>query len=56
VREKFPLIPIAAIGGITLANAASVKAAGADLIAVCNEVFAAEDIEAQVKLFVEING
>jgi len=50
-REKFPLIPIAAIGGITLANAQSVKAAGADLIAVCNEVFAAGDIEAQVKLF-----
>ena len=53
-REKFPLVPITAIGGITLANAPSVKAAGADLIAVCNEIFAAEDIEAQVKLFVEI--
>lgn len=53
-REKFPLTTVAAIGGITLANAQSVKTAGADLIAVCNEVFAAEDIEAQVRLFIEL--
>lgn len=53
-RKKFPLIPIAAIGGITLANGQSVKSAGADLIAVCNEVFAAADIEAQVRSFIEL--
>lgn len=53
-REKFPRTTIAAIGGITLANARSVMTAGADLIAVCNEVFAADDIAAQVKLFIEL--
>jgi thiamine-phosphate pyrophosphorylase len=53
-REKFPHATVAAIGGITLNNLRSVKAAGADLIAVCNEIFAAQDIEAQVKLFIEL--
>jgi thiamine-phosphate pyrophosphorylase len=52
-RVKFPLITIAAIGGITLANAYSVKAAGADLVAVCNDVFAVDDVEAQVKLLIK---
>ena len=36
-------LPVAAIGGITLANAAQVLAAGADLLAVVSDVFGAED-------------
>ena len=50
-RAKFPNIPIAAIGGVTLENAKSVLDAGADLIAVCHSLFAADNIEAQAKLF-----
>lgn len=40
-------VPIVAIGGITLNNAPALIAAGADLIAVVNGVFAAENIEQQ---------
>jgi thiamine-phosphate pyrophosphorylase len=36
--------PVAAIGGITLANAAPVIAAGADLVAVISDLFQAPDI------------
>ena len=36
-------LPVAAIGGITLANAPQVLAAGADLLAVVSDVFGAED-------------
>lgn len=36
--------PLCAIGGITLGNAPSVIAAGADLLAVVSDLFAAEDI------------
>lgn len=36
-------LPVAAIGGITLANAPQVIAAGADLLAVVSDVFAAAD-------------
>lgn len=50
-RDRFPHIMIAAIGGITLENARDIKTAGADLMAVCNSLFAANDIEAQTKLF-----
>lgn len=50
-RAKFPNTAIAAIGGITIENAKSVLDAGADLIAVCHSLFAADDIEAQAKLF-----
>lgn len=39
-------IPIAAIGGITPANAASLLAAGADMLAVIHGVFGADDIAA----------
>ncbi|MCM8564362.1 thiamine phosphate synthase [Thauera linaloolentis] len=43
-RAKAELrLPVAAIGGITLDNAAEVIAAGADLIAVVSDVFAAPD-------------
>lgn len=40
-------VPIAAIGGITLSNAPALIAAGADLIAVVNDVFAAKNITQQ---------
>ncbi|MET0356228.1 MAG: thiamine phosphate synthase [Cellvibrio sp.] len=50
-RAKFPKTTIAAIGGINLDNAKNVLDAGADLIAVCHSLFAADDIEAQAKLF-----
>lgn len=43
-RGRFGL-PIAAIGGITRNNAAEVRAAGADLLAVISGVFAAADIQ-----------
>ncbi|RYY73220.1 MAG: thiamine phosphate synthase [Gammaproteobacteria bacterium] len=50
-KAKFPNTSIAAIGGITLENVKSVLSAGADLLAVCHSLFAADDIEAQAKLF-----
>jgi len=39
-------LPLCAIGGITAGNAAPLLAAGADLVAVISDVFAADDIEA----------
>jgi thiamine-phosphate pyrophosphorylase len=53
-RAKFPNTTIAAIGGITLENAHNVLTAGADLIAVCHSLFAADDIEEQTKLFITL--
>jgi thiamine-phosphate pyrophosphorylase len=53
-RKNFPTTMIAAIGGITLNNAKSVVDAGADLIAVCHGLFAAEDIETQTKLLMNL--
>ncbi|RYZ97594.1 MAG: thiamine phosphate synthase [Moraxellaceae bacterium] len=50
-RKKFPTVMIAAIGGITLDNAQHVLASGADFIAVCNSLFAAEDIRARALSF-----
>jgi thiamine-phosphate pyrophosphorylase len=50
-REKFPHTQIAAIGGITVENATNVLRAGANMIAVCHSLFAADDIEAQATLF-----
>ena len=44
-------IPTVAIGGITLENAAQVKQAGADSIAVVNALFATEDIKNQATQF-----
>lgn len=44
-RRRYGL-PIAAIGGITLSNAAQTIAAGADLLAVVNDLFGAGDIAA----------
>ena len=44
-------IPACAIGGITLDNAPALLAAGADLIAVISDLFAAPDIESRAKAF-----
>ncbi len=44
-------LPVAAIGGITLANAPQVLAAGADLLAVVSDVFAAADPAARVAAY-----
>lgn len=50
-RAQFPDVMIAAIGGINLQNTPLVLAAGANLIAVCNDLFAAEDIQKRSTLF-----
>jgi len=42
-------VPLAAIGGITLANARQVIDAGADLLAVISDLFDAEDIAAHAR-------
>jgi thiamine-phosphate pyrophosphorylase len=51
-RAQFPQAMIVAIGGITTENARSVLDAGADIIAVCHDVFSAKHIAAQAKLFI----
>ena len=43
--------PIVAIGGITVDNAPDVIAAGADMVAVINNLFAAPDIQYQARQF-----
>lgn len=52
-KLKFPQIPVVVIGGITLDNAHILLDAGADKIAVCHELFSAEDIHRTAKQFVE---
>jgi len=63
VRAALPLltearqrlgVPIVAIGGITLANAPQVIAAGADAIAVISALFSAPDIRAAAERFNEL--
>jgi len=44
-------VPLAAIGGITLANARQVIDAGADLVAVISDLFDAEDIAARARAY-----
>lgn len=44
-------VPVCAIGGITLANAAPVIAAGADMLAVITDLFAAPDISARAHAY-----
>jgi len=44
-------LPVAAIGGITLANAGSAVAAGADMLAVISALFDARDIAAAARGF-----
>jgi len=47
-------LPVAAIGGITLANARSAIEAGADMIAVISAIFDAPDIEAATREFTSL--
>jgi thiamine-phosphate pyrophosphorylase len=44
-------VPLVAIGGITLENAASVVRAGADAVAVAGDLIRASDIEQRVRQF-----
>jgi thiamine-phosphate pyrophosphorylase len=44
-------VPLAAIGGIKLGNAAAVLAAGADLLAVISDLFDAPDIRARARQY-----
>lgn len=47
-------LPLTAIGGLTLANAGEVIAAGADAVAVISALFAAPDIEAATRQFCQL--
>ena len=47
-------LPVVAIGGITIDNAAAVVAAGADALAVIAALFAADDIAARARAFQEL--
>lgn len=47
-------IPVCAIGGITLANASPIISAGADMLAVITDLFAAPDISARAKAFQQL--
>jgi thiamine-phosphate pyrophosphorylase len=49
-------VPKCAIGGITLANAPQVIAAGADLLAVISDLFDAPDIAARAKAYGKLFG
>jgi thiamine-phosphate pyrophosphorylase len=50
-RRRFPGVPVAAIGGITLRNAPQLVAAGADWLCVISGLFQAQDIEAAARGF-----
>ena len=47
-------VPIVGIGGIRLANAATVIRSGCDAIAVCNDLFATENVEAQARRYARL--
>jgi thiamine-phosphate pyrophosphorylase len=47
-------IPACAIGGITLANAAPIIFAGADMLAVITDLFAAPDVSARAQAFKQL--
>lgn len=47
-------VPICAIGGITVANAAQVLAAGADLLAVISDLFEAPDVEGRAAAYQQL--
>lgn len=53
-RQQFSATPIVVIGGITLENGKQLLDAGADMLAVCHSLFAADDIAAQAKKFIEL--
>ncbi len=52
-KTKFPTIPVVVIGGITLSNAHILLDAGADMIAVCHELFSAEDVKQVAQNFID---
>lgn len=47
-------LPIAAIGGITLDNAAQTLAAGADLLAVISDIFDADDVTSRARAYTRL--
>ena len=49
-------VPVVAIGGITLDNAPSVIAAGADMLAVVGDLFGAADITARAQAYCKLFG
>lgn len=53
-RKEFSNTPIVVIGGITLKNGKQLLDAGADMLAVCHSLFAADDITTQAKKFIEL--
>lgn len=50
-RRELGDIPIVAIGGITLANAPRILTAGADMLAISHNLFAAENIKLRAQAF-----
>lgn len=52
-KTKFPNTPVVVIGGITLGNAHILLDAGADKIAVCHELFSADDIKQVAQDFID---
>ncbi|AQT60547.1 thiamine phosphate synthase [Cellvibrio sp. PSBB023] len=54
-RKVFSNTPIVVIGGITLDNGKQLLDAGADMLAVCHSLFAADDIAVQAKKFIELS-
>lgn len=52
--SRYPHTTITAIGGITLANAASVSEAGAHYLAVSHALFSAQDIRQQADAFAKL--
>ncbi len=53
-KSELGNLPLVAIGGITLDNAPQLIAAGADILAVCHDLFAAADIAARSRAFGEL--
>lgn len=54
-RQQFRNTPIVVIGGITLDNGKQLLDAGADMLAVCHSLFAADDITAQAQKFIQLS-
>lgn len=54
VAKQQLALPIVAIGGITCDNGEALLAAGADSLAVCASIFAAEDVAAAARALLEI--
>jgi thiamine-phosphate pyrophosphorylase len=52
--KKKVTVPVVGIGGIRLANAATVIQSGCDAIAVCNDLFATKNVEAQAKQYARL--